>query len=92
MDFKPHDTVSITLEKSTCLVLFELLANSYQQWRKDNPKDSAAAPMSVCATEHGQRVALWRLESAIERTLPEIFAGDYSKLVEESMQYLSTTG
>lgn len=86
MDFKPDESVSITLEKSACLVLFELLASSYEQWRKDSPSDSTAAPMSVHAKEHGQRVALWQLEGAIERT-----AGDFCARLRGACATVVTT-
>jgi len=31
----------------------------------------------------GERVALWQLEGAIERTLPEVFAPEYRDLIAE---------
>lgn len=37
----------------------------------------------------GNGVALWRLESEIERTLPELFASDYKELITAEKQRLS---
>jgi len=74
-----NENINISLRKSACLVLFELLTLAYEQWRKLNPNDSSANPMQVTATEHAQRVALWRLEGALERALPELFSSNYGE-------------
>jgi hypothetical protein len=86
-----NEKVSITLPKSAWLVLFELLAKSYDIWRKENPNDSAGAPMLIAANEFGERSALWHLEGAIESTLPEIFAGNYDELVEGAKALLAAS-
>ena len=83
-----HSTVEIRLPKSVCLVLFELLTRSYDRWREANPDDSAAGPMLVNAVEHADRKALWQLEGALERTLPELFSSDYRALLRESERLL----
>jgi hypothetical protein len=85
-----QSTVEIRLPKSVCLVLFELLTRSYEQWRKTNPDDSAAGPMLVNATKHADRKALWQLEGALERTLPELFSSDYEALLMEAGRLLDT--
>jgi hypothetical protein len=86
--FEPDEEITLTLSKSDCLVIFELLTRSYDTWRMHNPDDSAASPLVVSAVRHGERRALWHLEGSIERTLPELFAADYSNLVEQSLRYL----
>ena len=90
MDTNLDDKVIIALPKSVCLVLFELLTRSYEAWRKNNPNDSSAGPQSVEAREFAQRKALWRLEGALERTLPEIFSSNYSELLSEARRMLET--
>jgi hypothetical protein len=79
-----QSTVEIRLPKSVCLVLFELLTRSYERWRESNPDDSSAGPMLVNATEQSDRMALWQLEGALERTLPELFSSDYEALLLEA--------
>ena len=88
MDTNLDDKVIIDLPKSVCLVLFELLTQSYEVWRKSNPDDSSAGPLSVEARELAQRKALWRLEGALERTLPELFSSNYSELLSEARRML----
>ena len=83
-----HSAVEIRLPKTVCLVLFELLTRSYEKWRETNPDDSAAEPMLVNAVEHSDRKALWQLEGALERTLPELFSSDYKALLRESERLL----
>jgi len=90
MDTSLDDKVIIDLPKSVCLVLFELLTQSYEAWRKSNPNDSSASPLFVEAREFAQRTALWRLEGALERTLPEIFSSNYSELLSEAIRVLET--
>ncbi len=85
------EEITIPLSKSACLVIFELLTTSYEQWRKSNPNDESACPLLVNAAEHPQRVALWRLEGAIERALPELFASNYAELLAESKRFLAQT-
>ena len=84
-----NEDIPLTLSRSDCLVLFDLLTRSYEKWREISPEDSTAAPLVVNAIRHGERVALWHLEgSSIERTLPELFSPEYSDLVEESLRAL----
>lgn len=83
------ESISISLPKSAWLVIFELLASSYEEWRKANPDDSSAGPMQIVAADHGQRVALWWLEGGIEKTLPELFAVNYNELIAASKKYLA---
>ena len=90
MDTSLDDKVAIDLPKSVCLVLFELLTQSYEAWRKNNPNDSSAGPLFIEAREFAQRKALWRLEGALESTLPEIFSSNYSALLSEAKQVLGT--
>ena len=45
MDTSLDDKVPIDLPKSVCLVLFELLTQSYEAWRKSNPNDSSAGSL-----------------------------------------------
>jgi hypothetical protein len=90
MDTSLDDNVAIDLPKSVCLVLFELLTQSYEAWRKSNPNDSSAGPLFIEAGEFAQRKALWRLEGALESTLPEIFSSNYSDLLSEAKQVLGT--
>jgi hypothetical protein len=44
--------------------------------------------MQVTAKEHAQRVALWRFEGALERTLPELFSSNYAELLRDSKELL----
>jgi hypothetical protein len=88
MESHLDETVQLCLPKSACLVLFELLTDSYERWRSDNPDDHTADPMAVIAQEHAQRKALWLLEGSLERTLPELFSSNYSELLIESKSIL----
>ena len=90
MDTNLDEKVVIDLPKSVCLVLFELLTRSYEVWRKSNPNDSSAGPLFVEAREFAQRKALWRLEGALESTLPEVFSSNYSELLSEARRTLET--
>jgi len=44
--------------------------------------------MQVPANEHSERIALWQLEGALERTLPELFSNNYTELLRESKTLL----
>ena len=72
--------VTISLSKAACLVLFELLTRSYEEWRKANPDDAVVSPMVVKAISHAERVALWQVEGSIEKTLHEVFSSNYEEL------------
>jgi hypothetical protein len=58
-----QESIEIRLPKAVCLVLFELLAHSYEQWRKVNPDDASASPMVLEASHPAQRMATWQLEA-----------------------------
>jgi hypothetical protein len=90
MDSSLNDKVAIDLPKSVCLVIFELLTRSYGVWRKENPNDGSADPMLVEAREFAQRRALWSLEGALERTLPELFSSNYAELLLEANRILES--
>jgi hypothetical protein len=45
--------------------------------------------MNITAEDHAQRVALWKLEGALERTLPEFFSSNYHELLTESERILN---
>jgi hypothetical protein len=79
-----NESVTLEIRKSSCLILFELLTRSYESWRKENPEDSSAGTMTVNAYDHADRVALWHLEGALERTLPELFSSNYKELLKKS--------
>jgi len=83
-----NETVTVYLAKSACLVLYELLTESYKQWRKSNPDDSSPNPMRLDAKEYAERMAVWRLEGALERAVPEVFASDSAALLKESKRLL----
>jgi|HubBroStandDraft_4_1064222.scaffolds.fasta_scaffold218122_2 hypothetical protein len=83
-----EEPVTLSLSKAACLVLFELLTASYTHWRKSNPDDTSAGAMLVPANEHSERIALWQLEGALERTLPELFSNNYTELLRESKTHL----
>ena len=85
-----EEPVTLSLSKAACLVLFELLAESYTQWRKSNPDDASASAMLVPANEYSERIALWQLEAALERTLPEVLSSNYTELVRESKSLLES--
>ena len=82
------EPVTLSLSKAACLVLFELLTVSYEHWRKSNPNDDSLSPMLVPANELSERIALWHLEGALERTLPELFSSNYADLLRDSKTLL----
>ena len=84
-----NQKVELSLSKSACLVLFELLSVSYEKWRKDNPDDALAGPMPVIAADQAERAALWQLEGALELTLPELFSSNYEELLKQSKRLLT---
>jgi len=83
-----NETVTLYLPKFACLVLYELLEKSYRHWRNSNPGDSSPNPMQLNAKEYAQRRAVWRLEGALERAVPELFASDSVVLLKESKRLL----
>jgi hypothetical protein len=86
-----EEQVTISLPKGTLLVLFEFLSHSYELWKRSSDPP-AEETFVLLKPEAGERAALWHLETAIERTLPEIFAANYSDLVGEWKQKLTAQG
>lgn len=83
------EKVTISLPKGTLLVLFEFLAHSYEVWRRSGNPPPAEDTFVLLKPDAGERTALWHLEGAIERTLPEIFAANYNDLLGEWKQRLT---
>ena len=83
-----NETVTLYLPKSACLVLYELLTKSYKHWRKSNPNDSSPKTMQLDTKGYAKRRAVWRLEGALERAVPELFASDSAALLKESKRLL----
>ncbi len=86
------EQVTISLPKGTLLVLFEFLSHSYELWKRSGNPSPAEDTFVLFKPEAGERAALWHLEGAIERTLPEIFAANYNDLVGEWKQKLTAEG
>src|ERR1700674_136798 len=84
------EQVTISLPKGTLLVLFELLAQSYDSWKRSGSPQLAEDTLVLLKPHAGERTALWDLEGAIERTLPEIFAPNYKDLIGEWKQKLKS--
>lgn len=70
------ESVSIRLSSDEALVLFELLARFEQE-------------ESFAIEHHGETVALWRLEGALEKVLAEPFRSDYRGLVSAARERLA---
>ena len=87
MDMKLEDPVGISLPKGTLLVLFEYLARSSDTWRNSDQQSDSDA-YRLLTPDASERNAIWHLEGAIERTLPEIFSADYEKMVADWKQHL----
>jgi hypothetical protein len=85
---EPAGAVAISLPKGTWLVLFEYLAHSYDVWHGDAQKSDDT--FVLLDPDAGERTALWHLEGAIEGALPEIFASNYSELISEAKQRLTS--
>ena len=77
------EQVTISLPKGTLLVLFEFLSHSYDLWKRSENPPPTVDTFVLLKPDAGERTALWHLEGAIERTLPEIFAPDYNNLIGE---------
>jgi hypothetical protein len=84
------EQVTISLPKGTLLVLFEFLAHSYDSWKTSSTPQPDENTFTLLKPDEGERAALWHLEGAIERTLPEIFASDYKDLINDWKQKPST--
>jgi len=81
------EQVPISLPKGTLLVLFEFLARSSDRWRPSENRQQAEDKF-VLEPDPGELAALWHLEGAIERTLPEVFAPDYQNMINGWKQKL----
>jgi len=81
------EQVPISLPKGTRLVLFEFLARSSDRWRPSENRQQAEDKF-VLEPDPGELAALWHLEGAIERTLPEVFAPDYQNMIDGWKQKL----
>ena len=77
------EQVTISLPKGTLLVLFEFLSHSYDLWKRSEDRPLTEGTFVLLKPDAGERTALWHLEGAIERTLPEIFALNYNDLIGE---------
>lgn len=84
------EQITISLEKGTLLVLFEFLARSNEGWRASGNKQLSNDTLVLAKADAGECVALWRLEAAIERMLPEVFAHDYKDLIAGWKQKLTS--
>lgn len=84
-----QEQVTIPIPKGTLLVLFEYLARSHDGWRRTGESlDESSFVLEK--PDVGERLALWLLEGAIERTLPEIFWPEYRQLLAEWKQHLES--
>ncbi len=89
---KSAQVTTISMRTETLLVIFEFLARSYEDWRKSGvapARDLSDESFVLSKPDSGERVALWRLEGEIERTLPELFSPDYLDLIAEEKRCLT---
>ncbi|SRR6266567_9352462 len=89
---KEPEFATISMRKETLLVIFEFLARSYDDWRKSGvapAADLSDQSFVLSKPDPGERVALWRLEGEIERTLPEVFSSDYRELLASEKRRLT---
>jgi hypothetical protein len=68
MDSDLNEKISIALPKSAWLIVFELLATSYEKWRKEKPDDTAAEYMNDFQTEYEHRTDDEQLQLWVERS------------------------
>jgi hypothetical protein len=87
MPTRLEEPISITLPKGTLLLVFEFLARSYDAWKQTGVKQTDDS-FVLLQPDAGERIALWRLEGAIESTLPEMFAPDYAELLSQWKRHL----
>ena len=73
--------ISIHLNEDEALVLFEWLMNK-------NATDEDSLPVDHPA----ERLALWNLEAALEKTLVPILSPDYSELLSRARERLIEKG
>jgi hypothetical protein len=83
--------VDLKMRRGTLLVIFEYLARSRDEWSKTGkaPDDYSDSAFILSKPDPGERVALWRLEGEIERTLLDIFDPDYKELIAAEKKSLS---
>jgi len=81
----------LRMRRATLLVILEFLTRSYDEWRKTGkaPDDYSDDTFILSRPDSGERVALWRLEGEIEKTLPEIFAPEFKELIAAEKKRLS---
>ena len=84
------EQISISLPKGTLLVLFEFLARSREGWRGSHNERPPGNSFVLSSPDAAERVALWHLEDALEKTLPEIFAPEYKDLITSWKQRLTS--
>ena len=82
MEANLEENVTINLSKGELLVIFEFLARSWEQWKASG--DQQVETFVLAKPDNGERTALWSLECAIERTMVEVFAPDYSELIRRA--------
>jgi|SRR5215467_3249200 len=89
---KNAQMTTISMRTETLLVIFEFLARSYEDWRKSGVAptgDLTDQSFVLSKPDPGERIALWRLEGEIERTLPELFSPDYQDLIASEKRRLT---
>jgi len=88
-----NQAVQVSLPKSVCLVLYELLAASTEEWSKSGAQNesnnSSGVPLTVTVKHFEERAALLRLEGTLESALPELFSPNYWEIVAEARRLLS---
>ena len=71
-----RETITLVIEKSEALVLFEFLADFHQQ-------------ASLDINHNAERLALVRLLGALESTLVESFSQDYDEIISAARNDLT---
>jgi hypothetical protein len=79
--------VALKMRTETLLVIYEYLSRSYDEWRRTASESDES--FILAKPDPGERVALWRLEGEIERTIPEIFCPEYNDLLSEEKRRLT---
>jgi hypothetical protein len=84
--------VTISLPKGTLLVLFELLALSYDSWKRSGSPQLAESTFVLPKPDAGERTALWDLEGVIEDAWSMLLAEDGAALLgHHSLEEASAT-
>jgi hypothetical protein len=83
--------LELKMRRATLLVIFEYLARSHDEWSKTGkaPDDYSDSTFVLSKPDPGERVALWRLEGEIERTLADMFDPEYKELIAAEKKRLS---